>query len=211
MKRTIKIGLLSGLVIWAASAGAEPTVSERWNKSLLAEADGDYVSALELHEDLLPKVGNEYNAHLRAGWLYYMNEDYDAAIQFYERAAGRASGALSPLYGMLNCYIAKEDASRTVRVAKAILVINDLDYIANNRLASIYYTEKKFSLAAAYYRKLNRLFPEDLAVASGLAWSYLEEGEARHAAPLFKQILLVSPDYAYAARGLSICERISNR
>ena len=112
---------------------------------------------------------------------------------------------------MLNCYAARGDHDRVERVAKAILAINELDYTANSKLASGYYSEKKFSLAAAYYRKLNRLYPEDLAIASGLAWSYLEEGQARQAEPLFKQILMIDPDYVYAERGLNICERISKR
>ena len=211
MKAIIKIGLLGALVMLAVTGQAEKMVSELWNQSVSAETDGDYVTALELHEELLPKVGSDYSAMLRAGWLNYMNEKYDTALKFYDRAASRASGALSPLYGMLNCYIAKEDNARTVRVAKAILVIDELNYTANSRLAAIYYTENKFSLAAAYYRKLHRLFPEDVALASGLAWSYLEQGEARQAAPLFKYILRVSPDYVYAERGMSLCEQISNR
>lgn len=211
MKVTLKTGLLCGVLILSATVHGEIAFSELWSKSVSAETDGDYVTALELHEALLPKLGSDYGVNLRAGWLYYMNEDYETALKFYKRAAGRASGALSPLYGMLNCHVAKADTGQMMRVAKAILVISELDYTANQRLAMIYYSEKKFSLAAAYYRKLHRLYPEDLALASGLAWSYLEEGEARHAAPLFKSILMASPDYAHAERGLTICEQIFNR
>jgi len=199
------------LLIAASISCAEPSVSELWAKSLAAETDGDYVHALENHNKILPLVGKSYLASLRAGWLYYRNEDYSRALSFYERAAGQSSGALAPLYGALNCHVAEQHAAKTVKVAKAILVIDELNYTANSQLAAVYYQEDKFSLAAAYYRKLNRLYPEDLAVASGLAWSYIEQGEARQAAPLFKQILMVSPDYAYAERGLNICDSISKR
>lgn len=197
--------------IAAASYAAESSVSGLWAKSLEAESDGDYVYALEYHSRILPMIGKSYTASLRAGWLHYMNADYSTALTNYEKAAGLSSGALAPLYGAMNCHVALEDNQRAAKVAKAILVIDELSYTANKQLAAIYYAESKFSLAAAYYRKLNRLYPEDLAVASGLAWSYLEQGESRQAAPLFKEILMVSPDYAYARRGLEICNRIAER
>lgn len=214
MKRTsriLKMQLFAVLVATACQASTGTSVSGLWAKSLEAEADGDYVYALKYHEQLPPKVGASYSAALRAGWLHYMNQDYSAALKHYEKAAGLSSGALAPLYGAMNCHVALKDNARATRVAKAILVIDELNYTANKQLAAIYYAEGKFSLAAAYYRKLNRLYPEDLAVASGLAWSYLEQGESRQAAPLFKEILMVSPDYAYAERGLEICNRLARR
>lgn len=199
------------LLVATTVAHAELSVSELWAKSVEAEADGDYSAALEYHGKILPKIGKSYAAALRAGWLHYKNGEYSMALKHYEKAAGFSRGALSPLYGIMNCQVKMNDDARAERTAKAILVIDALNYTANKQLAALYYKEKKFSLAAAYYRKLNRLFPEDLAVASGLAWSYLEQGEARQAAPLFKEILMVSPDYAHAGRGLEICDSLTKR
>ena len=209
--KTLKVQTFAVLIAAASLTHAETSVSDLWAKSLEAEADGDYVYALKYHGQLLPKVGKSYSAALRSGWLHYMNEQYLTALMHYEKASGFSSGALAPLYGAMNCHVALKDNARAAKVAKAILVIDELNYTANKQLAAIYYEEGKFSLAAAYYRKLNRLYPEDLAVASGLAWSYLEQGESRQAAPLFKDILMVSPDYAYAERGLEICNRLARR
>jgi tetratricopeptide (TPR) repeat protein len=208
MQITVQIKTMNALAVLFATASlasAEVKVSELWVKSLAAEADGDNVNALELHEQLLPEVDRVYSANLRAGWLYYMNENYSAALKYYEEAACQSRGALAPLYGALNCQLALGQTNRAMRVARAILVIDDLNYTANSQLAASYYQERKFSMAVSYYQKLNSLYPEDLAIASGLAWSHLELGEPRQAEPLFREILMISPDYAFAERGLEIC------
>ncbi len=214
MKAKLKNQSLLGLGILLATAAlatTELSVSELWVKSLSAETDGDYVSALEIHKEIMPGCGKSYLPNLRAGWLLYLNEDYSNALKYYEKAASQSSGALAPLYGALNCQVALAESGKVVKVAKAILVLDENNYTANAQLAALHYQERKFSLAASFYRKLYRLYPEDLAVASGLAWSYLEQGEARQAAPLFNNILMVSPDYAYAERGREICNRMTNR
>lgn len=205
--KTLAMSLLALCLAAASRARSEKTVADLWAKSSKAETGGDYAAALKYHEQLLPMVGKSYVAALRAGWLYYKTGRYTEALKNYEKAAGFSSGALSPLYGIMNCQVALKDQHKAERTAKAILVIDPLNYTANKQLAALYYGEKKFSLAAAYYRKLNRLYPEDLAVASGLAWAYVGQNELRQAEPLFREILLVSPDYAYAQRGLEICKR----
>lgn len=200
------------MVLFALSslASAGTAASDLWTQSLKAESDGDYANALKIHLKIFPMVGTSYSVSLRAGWLCYMNEDYKHAIQCYQKAASLSTGALAPLYGAMNCYIAQQRTENVVKVAKAILVLDELNYIANKQLAEVCYEGKNFSRAEAYYRKLNRLYPEDLAVASGLAWSYLEQGQSRNAIPLLKIILMVSPDYAYAQRGMDLCNGIIN-
>jgi tetratricopeptide (TPR) repeat protein len=207
MRRWKRVGVAL-LLTWTVAAYAEPSAQELWGESLEAETGNDLAQALEIHERILPMVGKSYAAYLREGWLLYRMGDYKKALPFYEKASGISSGAISPLYGAMNCYVAMDNASKATRAAKAILVIDELNYTANLQLAALYYQDRKFSLSSSYYRKLNRLYPEDLAVTSGLAWSYLEQGQARKAEPLFKQILMVSPDYAYAKQGLETCQSL---
>lgn len=214
MRVKIKCGMVVGLALLLSGisvAQAEDSIQDLWTASLKAEQNNDLSEALELHERILPMVGRSYAAYLREGWLLYSSGGYKQALVYYEKASGISSGALSPLYGAMNSHVALNNTDKAVRVAKAILVIDELNYTANLQLASLYYQAEKFSLAASYYRKLNRLYPEDLAVVSGLAWSYLEQGEARQAKPFFETILMISPDYAYAERGLEICNRIASR
>lgn len=213
MRTHLKNSVMCNLaVLFAAAALAEAgSVSDLWAESLKAETAGDYRQALKVHQQLLPMVGTAYAANLRAGWLYYLNQDFDHALMCYEQAAGLSTGALAPLFGAMNCHLAAHRTEQGIKVAKAILVIDDLNYTANKQLAVLSYEAKNFSLAAAYYHKLNRLYPEDPAVASGLAWSYLEQGAFRKAVPLFKEILMISPDYAYAQRGLEVASRSANQ
>lgn len=214
MGKNIKMyffGVFVAAFVGVSQVVAGPSVSALWAKSFLAERGGDYSSALNLHNQIINVVGSDYNTTLRAGWLYYMNGNYDTALTYYERATDLADGAISPLYGQLNCYKAMERFSKSIQVAKSILVISKFDYIANHCLASIYYKEKKFALSGAYYLKLHRLYPEDQDLASGLAWCYLEQGEVRHAITLFKYILMVSPNNTSAARGMKVCDQLSKK
>lgn len=208
MGTPIKKQILRALALLLAVAGlvrAETSVSGLWAESLAAETGGDIAKALEIHEQILPHVENSYEASLRAGWLFYRSGKYSDALDHYENAAKLASGALAPLYGALNCQLALGETGRAEKVAKALVAVDEQNYTANLQLAWLYYQKEKFSVANAYYRKLNRLYPEDLAVASGLAWSYLELGKARYAAPLFETILMISPDYPLAEKGRDLC------
>jgi hypothetical protein len=47
-------------------------------------------------------------------------------------------------------------------------------------------------------------YPDDLAAASGAAWSALNIGDKTTAAVGFKRILSMSPDYSMAQRGYEL-------
>lgn len=195
----------------AATGGAELTPTQQlWVNSFDAEKGGDYDKALEYTSLIVGNAGDYYLPNLRMGWLHYLKGDYQAAIDYYLKAAQLSPGAVSALQGVMNCANKLGDTDKENQVAKAVLLIDPMNYQANLRLAVLYYEKGNFSAAGSYYLKLLSLYPEDLQIASGLAWCYLNEGLPQEAAAIFGNVLAVSPNYLQAKSGLALCAQTGN-
>lgn len=179
-------------------------VQQLWVNSFNAEEGKDYDKALEYTARILKNAGNYYLPNLRMGWLNYLKADYATAMDYYRKAAELSPGGVTALQGIMNCAKALDDRGEEVRMAKAILLLDPMNYQANLRLAGLNYDRGDFGTAASYFRKLLALYPEDLQIANGLAWCYLKEGLKREAAGLFRNILVVSPNYLEAKTGLAL-------
>lgn len=191
------------LLLTSAVAGEELTETQQlWVNSFDAEKGGRYTKAREYMAGVVERGGDFYFANLRLGWLYYLEGNYEPALAHYRKAAGLAPGAITPLTGLVNCYRATKQAGAAVRAARAILEIDPMNYNANLALADTHFGSGNYASAAAYYQKLTAMYPEDLAVANGLAWCYLNQGLVRGAVTIFNDILVVSPNYAAARDGI---------
>lgn len=140
-------------------------------------------------------------------WACYESGDFLHALELYKEASSRSYGAINPLLGQVNCYRKLGRRGEAMQVAKSILTLDPMNYSASVALAELYFATGEFSKSAAFYSKLRRLYPEDLAVMSGLAWSYLKQGWSRQAEPLFEKIIFDSPAYPFAGEGLEICRK----
>lgn len=178
-------------------------VQQLWVNSFNAEQGGDYDKALEYTTRILEGAGNFYLPNLRMGWILYLKADYKEAIVYYRKAAQLSPGSVSALHGIMNCAKELGDIDLEMQTAKAILILDPMNYQANLRLASLNYAKSDYSTAGSYYRKLLALYPEDLEIANGVAWCYLKEGLPKDAAVLFRNILTVSPNYFEAKTGLA--------
>ena len=180
-------------------------VQQLWVNSFDAERGGDYDKALVHTERIVADAGDFYLPNLRMGWLYYLKKEYGAAIIHYRKAAQLSPGALSALQGVMNCARALGDVEQEMQMAKAILLLAPMNYDANLRLAVLNYESQAYGVAGSYYRKLLALYPEDLQIANGLAWCCFREGLAKEAAALFRNVLVVHPNYLDAKIGLACC------
>ena len=188
-----------------ASESELTSVQQLWVNSFDAEKGGDYDKALEYTTRIMKSAGDYYLPNLRMGWLHYLKEDYKTAISYYSKAAQLSPGSVSALQGGMNCAKSLGDAGREMKLAKAILLLDPMNYQANLRLAALNYANANYSAAGSYYRKLLSLYPEDLQIANGVAWCYLNEGLSQEAAVIFRNILIVHPNYYEAKTGLAAC------
>lgn len=91
----------------------------RWEKSRRAERRGDFAKAFKIHQTILAEETTSYAAAMRAGWLCYKLEDYEAALRFYEQA-GVISNDAWPLDGIMNCLTALGESDTLAKVAESI-------------------------------------------------------------------------------------------
>ena len=162
----------------------------------------NYSEALKITKAILEET-NSFLGNLRAGWLHYLIGEYDNSIDYYSKASVMAPGAVTPLTGLSNCYIAKKDSANAIRITSAILSLDPTNYAANKRLSELYWNSEDYARASVYYLKLSTLYPEDLDIANSLAWSYLKLGRTYEAKIIFNNILIVNPVHSGAKAGLT--------
>ncbi len=101
------------------------SLQELWVESHQAELAGRITRALEIHEQILSRIGTSYAAYLRAGWLHYQAGGYRRSMHFYVTAMLLSPEDCSPLYGMRNCYAAMGDAEAVARITRVICTTDE--------------------------------------------------------------------------------------
>lgn len=211
MKKCIVFSVLTILffanVVWAE----ELSLNEMQNNYLYSyeyEYKQDYENALQCMLRILKSYPNDYFACLRVGWLYYLSGKYSISAFYYQKAVNLKSDTIEPKLGLLLPLMAAQNWQSVKSVALAILKIDNLNYSANSKLAYSYFCLKEYNRAEKYYKKLLKLYPGDIEMKVGLAWTYLKQGKTKEAKKLFNDVLLLSP---YNNSALSGFELLSNK
>ena len=207
MRRAV---ILAG--IWACGwvCAAAPPAEERtplqrlWEQSFAAERATNYVAGLEATRQIIA-TSDCYLANLRLGWLQYLRGAPGEGIAAYNRAVAMAPGAVTPLLGLVNCYMATGQTNEAWRTVRTVLAIDPMQYTANLRIAELSTASGDHAAASAYYRKLAALYPEDMVVADALAWSCLRQGLKDEAQTIFTNVLIAFPADASAREGYRAC------
>jgi tetratricopeptide (TPR) repeat protein len=84
--------------------------------------------------------------------------------------------------------------------------VDQLSFLANSRLAFIYYNLKQYKEAEAYYRKILSYYPGDIEMQAGLAWSLLKQDKKEQAEKVFGEILRYVPNHVSANAGIKIAK-----
>ncbi len=183
-----------------------------WIKSFAAETKYEYDEAIEAVNQVLRITGDRNNtfAQTRLGWLHYLKKDYERAIKAYEAAAKLSPVAVTPLLGLVNCHRAANQLDEAIAAAKRVVDLSPLNYTANLALAQLYYIRKDYRNSGVYYYKLASSYPDNLEMASNLAWCYLKIGRAETANGIFGAVLAVLPDHAEANTGFAASAKTRN-
>lgn len=175
-----------------------------WSDSLTKEKDKNYDEALEETLAFLREGGDALLGNERTGWLKYLKGDQNGAEQAYSNANKMMPSAITPLLGLLNVAKAQKDPKKIERAAQAVLRLTPSNYNAQMAIAAMYFEAKDYNRAASQYQRVLTLYPDDVDVMSGEAWSYYYLGYKREANELFRTIVNVIPDYLYAQRGIEL-------
>lgn len=185
-----------------AGAAEANDISGHFEKSFDSEYQGDNSSALKEVLKILRLDGGNYTATLRAGWLSYQLGSHEDAIEHYRKAVSLAPYAVEPRLGLLLPLMALKRWERAEAVAHEALRLDETNFTVNSRLAYIFFSRGKYGLAARHYKKVLKLYPSDVEMQLGLAWTYVRMGKKRAARRLFGEILQVRRSNSSAQEGM---------
>jgi tetratricopeptide (TPR) repeat protein len=209
---------LSGLLVLLFSASGGLTYSQTaptaapntpatfWKASVTAETNQDYAAAIQQLTGFQQAGGDPFLLNLRAGWLYYLAQDYKNASDRYNQAARLQPSAITPLLGLLNVAQARADATEIRKAVEAVLRVDPINYTAQMAGASLQFKAQNYRESLSYYRRVLQYYPDDLTARSGEAWSFYHQGRRDLATTDFQILLSVNPDYPEARQGLDLAQ-----
>ena len=182
------------------------TTQQLWQAMEQAEKEGRYTEALACNQAIRLQTGELYLVNYRAGRLHFLQQDYAAASEAYRRASVLAPGALAPLQGLVNCYVAQGRHELALQTCRAVLVLDPMNEATNRRCGELHLLRKEYPEAERYYLKLLGLHPEDLEVAAQYGWCLFHQQRVLQARATFGAILLAAPNQSSALSGWYACE-----
>lgn len=190
------------LFSWATLCAQEQSTPELFEISFAFESQGNYPAAVNSAMTIVNKNAKNYTAHLRVGWLYYLEGLYKESVAFYKKAESLAPAAIEPLEGELLPLMAMKDWSGAEKIALEIRKSDPGNYRAGSRLAYILFSQARYSDAVKMYDEVLKRYPSDLDMKLGLGWTYLRMGNNKKAAEYFLDVLEVRRNNPNALSGM---------
>ncbi len=179
-----------------------PSVSWIYQQSYEEEAKGNYQEAIFVLTQASRAGDNSYLYHLRLGWLQYLAGKHADSVNSYRKAAILGKDSIEAKLGLMLPLMAQGKWSDAEKVAKEILSLEHLSYLANSRLAYIYFNLGQYKEAESYYRKILVYYPGDIEMQAGLAWTLLKQNKREAAEKMFDEILRYVPNHVSANVGM---------
>lgn len=206
-----KIILITVILIFlgvpvAVLADEPANIPEYFEASFKHESRGNYAAALNSVLRILRIDHRNYTAMLRAGWLSYLKGDYKMSIDYYRKTVLLEPEAIEPRLGLMLPLMASKKWGEAGSIARKIIEVDKRNYLANSRLAYIFFSQGQYEAAEKQYRKILSWYPADLEMKIGLGWTYLRIGNRHKAAEIFRDVLQVRKNNTSAHYGMELIE-----
>lgn len=184
--------------------GGQPynKISFYFEESFAYEAEKNYEESLDTVLKILKIEKDNYTATLRAGWLNYLNGDYQESLRYYKKTISLAPSATEPKLGLMLPLMALKRWSDTAATARKVLTSDPKNYLADRRLAYALFSQARYGDAEKQYRNIIASYPSDIEMKLGLGWTYLRMGRKKEAGKNFKEVLKVRRNNASALAGM---------
>lgn len=183
-----------GLLLTVTARGFDAVKAQTdFVESYKQETARNYIAAIKATKATVEREPKYYEATLRLGYLYNLAGAYNDAEEAYRKALELRPTALEARHGLMLTLMTKEQWDAVITEGLATLKLDEHNYTVTSRIAWAMYNKGDYAGAQKYYKRLLELYPSDLEMKIGLAWSYLKEGNRREAERLFEDILTVSP------------------
>ncbi|MBS3918583.1 MAG: tetratricopeptide repeat protein [Deltaproteobacteria bacterium] len=205
MKKRKMFALMMFLILFPFfSHASRESVSQIYQRSYEEEGRGNYTGAIFVLMQAERLEEKSYLFHLRLGWLNYLAKKFPDSANAYQRAVRLNKDSIEARLGLMLPFMAQGRWAEAEKVGKEILLLDRASYLANSRLAYIYYNMKSFKEAETYYRKILQSYPGDVEMQAGLAWSLLKQEKKEEAEKIFLEILKIAPNHVTANVGIKM-------
>lgn len=200
----LRISLLIGFsffVLQNINAQSEEQI-KAFEQSYIFETEGDYSKAVQALKQCYQE--ESYPINLRLAWLSYSAGLFTESMAYYHKSIILMPYSIEARLGI--CYPASAIGNWDLVISSynAILEIDEKNYTANYKLASIYYGRKAFVVANKHLETIVNLYPFNYNSTLLYAWNQYQLGKTREAKLLFIRTLLLSPGDTSALEGLSL-------
>ena len=185
--------LLGGVLATYGLAQDLVKTQAEFAESYKQEAAGNLIGAIKTTKVTLAREPAYYEAALRLAYLYTISAAYVDAEDAYRAASALRSEALEPRLGLLGVLAMKAKWDAVITESETALRLDPQNAAVTGRVAFAKYMKGDYAGAEKSYKQLLGLFPADLELKLGLAYTYLKAGNKKEAATLFDDILTVSP------------------
>lgn len=201
MKKLVLLASLTCTLLGSTFAQSSKVLNA-FEQSYEYEQDGTYEDAINV---LRAVYGSgSYELNLRLGWLYYLAQQHQESIKYYQKAIDEKPSSLEARFGYVYPASVMENWNKVMEQYKAILKIDPQNTYANYRLGYMYYLREDYDNAKRYTEKVVKLYPFDFDSVNLLGWIYLKTGNNTQAKTLLNRALMISPGNASASEGLNL-------
>jgi len=200
LKRTFLLLFISAMA-FTAIAQSNALLQKAFHNSYTNEGNKNYASAIS---DITPYYSdNSYELNVRLGWLHYLNKNYTASQNYYQKAVKLKPMAVEAKFGYVKPLSYLQNWDKVLEQYLDIIKIDPQNTQANYWAGVIYYNRKQYDAAIKYFKIVVELYPFDYDGNHMLGWSVLMTGRKAEAATWFERALLIKPDDASSIDGLN--------
>ncbi|MCP4135844.1 MAG: tetratricopeptide repeat protein [bacterium] len=199
----LSLAVMLFLLISSSPASAREDVPLLYETSFALETQGKYAAALKNVLKIVRENPEEYTAVLRAGWLCYLNKNYSASVEYYEKAGDLFPDSIEPVLGIYYPLLASKKFDDAEDAMRKVIAIDAKNYTAGSRLAYLLFLQGRYGDAKKHYERMLALFPGNLEMKLGLGWTFVRMGNKKKAVELFSEVLRVSRSNANGKAGLA--------
>ncbi len=190
MKKITFISLLL-LTINSFAQDSNKAIQGAFSKSYEFEYAYNYDEAIKSLQSYANS--SSYEVHIRLGWLHYLKGEHLQSVAFYKKAIALNPESIEAKLGIANPLSYLGNWDEITNHYLAILKYDAKNYIANYRLALIYYNSKKSTKAITYINTISALYPFDYDINMLVAKINIALGNISHAKNALNKCLLYNP------------------
>lgn len=187
------------VTLWGACA-ARAGVDDAWAESYRQEAAGQYPAATRALVPILQKYPRHEFAHLRKGWLHYLQGEHNDSITEYKMAASINGKSLDARLGAILPLLAQQRWREAAFYARQVIELDAWNYYAHVRLMICEEAENQWEELAKHAGEVAARYPSDATVQVYLARAYAQIGKDSQARVVYEQVLERIPRHIEATQ-----------